>query len=156
MTDAEVLGLLIYANELDGRHSPNEAKVLAWQDVLREAAPGMTVEFARDTIRNHYGATDAMLTPATLVASWKKHARYLSESRKALTDTSPERHCGRANCVCTHGDPCFKGWIDYEDATSPCRMCRGDLANTLDLIAPLGSRSEHDWATLRLRHLERS
>lgn len=156
MTDAEVLGLLIYANELDGRHSPNEAKVLAWQDVLRDAASGMTVEFARDTIRNHYAATDAMLTPATLVASWKKHARYLSESRKALTDTSPERHCGKQNCVCTHGDPCFKGWIDFDDYTSPCRMCRGDLANTLDLIAPLGKRSDHDWATLRMRHLERS
>jgi hypothetical protein len=35
-------------------------------------------------------------------------------------------------------------------------MCRGDLANTLDLIAPLGDRSDHDWATLRLRYLERS
>lgn len=156
MLDAEILGLLIYANELDGRHSPNEAKVLAWQDVLTEAAPGMTVEFARDCIRDHYAATDAMLTPANLVASWKKHTRYLSESRRAFADVSPERHCGKQNCVCTHGDPCFKGWIDYDTYTSPCRMCRGDLANTLELIAPLGSRSEHDWATLRMRHLERS
>jgi hypothetical protein len=156
MTDEEVLGLLIYANELDGRHSPNELKVLAWQDVLRDSAPGMTVEFARDSIRQHYGTTDAMLTPSVLVHRYRKHAQFAAESRLAMSESKPERHCGKQNCVCTHGDPCFKGWIDYEDATSPCRMCRGDLANTLDLIAPVGSRSEHDWATLRLRHLERS
>lgn len=156
MIDAEVLGLLIYANELDGRHSPNELKVAAWQDVLQESAPGMTVEFARDTIRKHYAATDAMLTPSTLVGAWSKQRRYVAESRMALTDVSPERHCGKQNCICTHGDPCFKGWIDYDDYTSPCRMCRGDLANALDMIAPLGKRSEHDWATLRMRHLERA
>lgn len=155
MTDAEVLAILIYANELDGRHSPNEAKVLAWQDVLQDAAPGITMQFARDRIREHYASTEAMLTPANLVASWKKHARYSIESKKALADVSPERHCGKQNCVCTHGDPCFKGWIDYDDYTSPCRMCRGDLANTLDLIAAPGSRSDHDWATLRLREAAR-
>lgn len=153
MTNDEVLMLLAYANELDGRHSPNELKVAAWQDVLQDAAPGMTLAFARDTIRNHYATMEDMLTPANLVGSWKKHTRYLAESKLSAAQSLPERHCGIVNCVCTHGDPCFKGWIDYDTYTSPCRMCRGDLANTLDRIGPVGERTEHDWTTLRGRSL---
>lgn len=156
MNDADVLGLLIYANELDGRHSPNEAKVYAWQEVLQESAPNMNVGFARDTITKHYANTDVMLTPATLVSAWKRYVKFQSDTHISASASSSERHCGKANCICTHGEPCFKGWVDYDTYTSPCRMCRGDLANALDQIAALGQRSDHDWSTLRHRHLNRA
>lgn len=154
MNNDEVLTVLIYANELDGRHSPNEVKILAWQDVLSEGAAGLTLEFARDCVRKHYAATDEMLSPATLVAAWKKHSRYRADLRISATLSLTERHCGIPHCVCTHGDPCFKGWLDSADHVVPCQVCRTDLAQTLRALPDPGERSEHDWAVLRQRVLK--
>lgn len=151
MTDAEILGLLIYANELDGRHSPNEAKVYAWQEVLESGAPGMTVQFAKEQIKKHYGASDVMLTPATLVHAWKQARRIAAEARMALDNDAPERHCGRSGCLCTHGDPCYKGWFDSDYSTSPCPVCRTDLSHVLAKIGGPGERTESDWSLLRHR-----
>lgn len=151
MNDNEVLGLLIYANELDGRHSPNEAKVYAWQEVLAAGAPGMTLEFAKEQIKKHYGLMDAMLTPAMLVTAWKQARRIAAEARIATEQREPERHCGKPSCLCTHGDPCFKGWMDSDTVTSPCPVCRTDLSHVLAKVGSPGARSESDWSLIRHR-----
>jgi len=152
MTDEEILGLLIYANELDGRHSPNEAKVYAWQEVLEAGAPGMAVEFAKEQIKKHYGNYEVMLSPSMLVTAYRKSRRIAAEARIALEQDGPERHCQRTGCLCTHAEPCYKGWIDSDYATSPCPICRSDLAFALDKVAPVGQRSEHDFSVIRNRH----
>lgn len=153
MTDDEILGLLIYANELDGRHSPNEAKVYAWQEVLEQGAPGMTVQFAKDQIKKHYSLVDAMITPAVLVNAWKQARRIAAEARIAQEQHSPERHCGRTGCLCTHTEPCFKGWFDSEYETSPCPVCRSSLAHVLAKVGPPGGRTDSDLSIIRHRHL---
>lgn len=152
MNDTEILGLLVYANELDGRHSPNEAKVYAWQEVLAEGAPAMTLAFARDAIRRHYSKLDVMVTPAMLVQAWRKHSAVATSARISNAATL-EAHCGRADCPCQHTD-CFKGWHDSDTETSPCSRCRPSLARVLAHIAPPGDRNEHDWALLRHRDFE--
>lgn len=152
MNDNEVLGLLIYANELDGRHSPNEAKVYAWQEVLEAGAPGMTVEFAKEQIKKHYGIMDSMLTPSMLVTAWKVARRIAAEARIATEQREPERHCGKTGCLCTHGDPCFKGWMDSDTVTSPCPVCRSDLSHVLAKVGDPGYRTDSDQSLIRHRH----
>jgi hypothetical protein len=154
MNDTEVLGLLIYANELDARHSPNEAKVYAWQEVLQEGAPDLTMAFARDCIRSHYATLDVMITPAAIVQAWRKHARRTAEIRSATSIAEPDAHCGRPTCMCSHTAACFKGWIDQEHVTSPCPQCRPQLRAILAQVAPPGKRTEKDWTIIRLRELE--
>lgn len=151
MTDDEILGLLIYANELDGRHSPNEAKIYAWREVLDAEAPGMTMAFAKEQITKHYGKMDTMLAPATLTNAWRAQRRIEAEARAARAGAEAERHCGKAGCQCAHTDPCYKGWIDTDYQTSPCRMCRYDLSEILYNIPEPGARSSHDHATIRNR-----
>ena len=151
MNDNDVLGLLIYANELDGRHSPNEAKVYAWQEALEAGARTMTVEFAKDFIRKHYGTTDAMLSPSMLVTAWNKSRRIAAEARLALEGNSAETHCGRGGCMCTHDDPCYKGWIDTDSSTSPCPICRTDLSFVLAKVGAPGNRTEADFSLIRNR-----
>lgn len=154
MNDTEVLGLLIYANELDARHSPNEAKVYAWQEVLQEGAPDLTLAFAKDAIRKHYATLDVMITPAMIVQSWRKGRAMTAQMRLASTVTDPDAHCGRAGCGCLHSGNCFKGWIDSDTATAPCPQCRPRLAGVLATVAPPGHRNEHDLALIRLREHE--
>lgn len=149
MNPNDVLGLLIYANELDGRHSPNEAKVFAWQEVLDTEAPGISLDFARDVIRKHYATVDVMVTPAVIVQAWKKYTRVKAEARASVGHTGA--HCGRSTCDCAHTGPCFKGWIDGDRQTSPCRQCRPQLAAVLDEIPDPGYRSESDWSRIRNR-----
>lgn len=64
-----------------------------------------------------------------------------------------ERHCGMEACLCTHGDPCFMGWVDAVDGstTSPCPICREDLARVLKEISPVGERTLADQSKLRQR-----
>lgn len=155
MNDNEILGLLIYATELDGRHTPNEAKVYAWREVLDEGAPGMTVEFARDVIRKHYANQDVMLSPAMLVRAHREQRRSATDARLALSGSNSEAHCGRTDCACTHTEPCFKGWFDeLPGVTSPCPVCRPTLANALDWCAPLGQRTDADYSRIRNRKWE--
>jgi hypothetical protein len=151
VTENDVLGLLIYANELDGRHAPNEAKVYAWKEVFDSGAPGMDAQFAKDEIRRHYSLTDEMVSPAKIIKAWKVKQRAQREARAAFEGDTYERHCQRGGCRCTHAEPCFKGWMDSDTETSPCPMCRGDLADVLLTVAPLGRRSEHDYAAIRSR-----
>jgi len=151
MNDNDVLGLLIYANELDGRHAPNEAKVYAWQEALQEGAASLTVDFAKDFIRKHYANTDVMLSPSMLVTAWNKSRRIAAEARLALEHHNPETHCGRAGCRCTHEAPCYKGWIDTDYTTSPCAICRSDLSRVLTKIGPPGHRSASDFSLIRNR-----
>lgn len=150
MNANDVLGLLIYANELDGRHSPNEAKVLAWQTVIASQAPGMTVDFAKEAITTHYARTDLMLSPVVLVTAWKQHTRSTNEARMARQG-GVESHCGRGGCACTHTGECYKGWIDHDAGTAPCPVCRPTLADAIYAMPEPGSRNEHDFATLRNR-----
>lgn len=150
MNAQDVLGMLVYANELDGRHSPNEVKVLAWQEVINAEARGMTLDFAKDQITRHYARTDVMLSPAVLVTAWRQNTRVENEARLSR-QRGLEGHCGRGGCVCTHTSECFKGWIDREDTTGPCPICRPGLHDAIHAMPEPGSRSEHDFATLRNR-----
>lgn len=154
MNDSEVLGLLIYANELDGRHSPNEAKVYAWQEVLQEGAPGLTLAFARDCIRKHYATLDTMISPSTIVQAWTKSRRVAAELRIGSTVNDPDAHCGISGCGCTHSEPCYRGWIDSDWETSPCPRCRPTLKAILSRVPPPGSRQSHDWTLIRTREHE--
>lgn len=143
MTDAEVLMLLAYLNELDGRHSPNEVKVKAWKDVLDEA-PGITLEFCRGVARHHYAHQDVMAAPALFVRSW-------NQSRRRQDNEYVEAHCRFAECQCTH-TLCYRGWIDTDrNVTAPCRVCRASLAEVLDKIPEPGRRSEQHFSMIRNR-----
>lgn len=150
MNPDEVLGLLIYANELDGRHSPNEAKVLSWSEVLNSGAPGMTLDFAKEQVTRHYGLSDQMLAPSVLVTAWKQYQRSVADARIAR-GSGHEAHCGRGGCLCTHSDECFKGWIDHDGGTAPCPICRPSLADAIYAMPEPGDRNQHDYATLRNR-----
>jgi hypothetical protein len=153
MNEREVLTLLIYCNELDGRHAPNEIKVAAWHDVFSNEAQGMTLSFAQDIARRHYSTLqDVMITPAGFVKAWRDHRKYQQAQRVEINNL--ERHCGKQYCVCTHGDPCYRGWIDYlgEDYTVPCGVCRADLRDALAKVPSRGRREQHHFEAIRTRH----
>jgi hypothetical protein len=153
MNDTEVLALLIYANELDGRHAPNEAKVYAWQEVLEENAQGMPLDFAKDVVKKHYAIHETMLSPSAVVRAWKDAKRMRAEARMALQESNIDAHCDRQGCLCTHEADCYKGWIDGKDThrTVPCPICRASLSEVLNKIAPLGMRTANDMAMIRNR-----
>lgn len=146
MNQKDVLALLVYCNELDGRHAPNELKVAAWTEVFDESAKGMTLPFAQNVARKHYSMTDDMVAPFVFVREWRNERRKFS-----LVDVQAHgRGCGFAGCRCTHEEPCFKGWVDREDgsATAPCKQCRSELAGVLAVIPPPGMRRPSDWEKL--------
>lgn len=71
---------------------------------------------------------------------------FASAAHFAKTETAADpldRHCFGSSCSCSH-ESCYRGWLDSETETSPCRQCRPGLALVLDEIAPLGSRNPHD------------
>lgn len=148
MNEEDVLSLLIFCNELDGRHSPNDIKVQAWREVFIQGAPDMPLTFARDAARRHYALLDAMITPSSFVRAWTKSQR---AQQASLADG--EAHCQKGGCRCTHTNPCYRGWIDsVEGWTSPCPECRSSLSSVLDVIAPLGKRKEVDYSQIRNRY----
>lgn len=146
MTEQEILTLLVYLNELDGRHSPNEIKVKAWADVLNDSASDMDLQFARTTAKKHYALLEEMLTPAVLVRAWRLH-----RAAKKHGEPVPDSHCRKHSCQCSHR-VCYRGWIDSDDGkTWPCGVCRESLARVLSEIPPAGFRTEADWARVRFR-----
>lgn len=64
-------------------------------------------------------------------------------AEKSTADDPQDAHCFRSGCNCSH-ETCYRGWIDSDTETSPCRQCRPGLSLVLDEIAPLGSRNPHD------------
>lgn len=62
-----------------------------------------------------------------------------------------EAHCGRGGCLCAHRS-CFKGWIDSDDTTAPCPVCREDLSRILSQIPGPGHRGEADFRAIQFRH----
>jgi len=150
MNTDDVLTILVYANELDGRHSPNEVKVMAWREVFQVEAPQMTLSFAKEHVTRHYAQTDEMLSPASLVKGWKDKTR--SDRQAVLAGQGAlEGHCGRGGCMCSHSGECFKGWIDHDRGADPCPTCRPSLADAVYAMPAPGSRSEHHFANLRNR-----
>ena len=148
MNEEDVLSLLIFCNELDGRHSPNDIKVQAWREVFIQGAPDMHLTFARDAARRHYALLDVMITPSSFVRAWTKFKR-LEDS----LSVDSLAHCQRAGCMCTHTGQCYRGWVDdVQYSTKPCPICRGSLAQVLGEIAPLGQRRERDYARIRNRY----
>lgn len=152
MNAPDVLTLLLYCTELDQRHSPNEVKVAAWVDVFSNEAFGMGLEFAQGVARKHYAVLDEMISPAVFVRAWREHRRFTVASQPVLGDS--DRHCGKKTCVCTHGEPCYRGWIDFEGAgyTTPCGVCRADLRDALAKIPPPGQREQFHYEQVRNRH----
>jgi hypothetical protein len=153
MTNEEVLGLLIYCTELDGRHSPNELKVLAWREVFDESAPGMDVGFAREAVRRHYGKYEEMVAPAGICRAWAL-SRQQKREEDILTINQSEAHCPRRDCMCTHTNGCYRGWMDQPDreVAIPCVICRGELHDVLGAIPPPGQRTERDMRLISNRH----
>lgn len=144
MDDRNVLQLLIFCNELDGRHAPNELKVRAWADVFNQGAAGMTLEFAMDVAKRHHATVDQMITPAVFVRSWKTH-----RAAKEAAFADAEAHCRRQGCACTHSGDCDRGWLDRGDAVAPCPVCRPTLAGVLAEVSPLGRRTDYDYVRIR-------
>ena len=64
-------------------------------------------------------------------------------AEKSTADDPQDAHCFRSGCNCSH-ESCYRGWIDSDTETSPCRQCRPGLSLVLDEIAPLGERNPHD------------
>jgi hypothetical protein len=136
--------MLLFASTLDYRINNEPDTVQAWMLVLDE---GMSAEWASKFVRQHYRTTQAVLTPAVLNMAW---VEFRSHRNPALGD---EAHCGKQGCLCTHMDPCFKGWVPSvrEGMTAPCGVCRADLVRVLGEINPAGLRNDGDFARLRNR-----
>ena len=64
-------------------------------------------------------------------------------AEQSTADDPQDAHCFRSGCSCPH-ETCYRGWIDGDKESSPCRQCRPALALVLDEIAPLGSRNPND------------
>ena len=64
-------------------------------------------------------------------------------AEKSTADDPQDAHCFRSGCNCAH-ESCYRGWIDSDTETSPCRQCRPGLSLVLDEVAPLGERNPHD------------
>lgn len=154
MNEKETLALLIYCNELDGRHAPNEIKVQAWHDVFKDSVPLMTASFAHDVARKHYGMLDVMISPSTFVKAWRDSQKLRAANSVSLDENAADRHCRRIDCQCTHTGVCYRGWIDTYEKTVPCRICRSSLMQVLEEIPPLGQRQDHDEARIRNRFKE--
>ena len=80
--------------------------------------------------------------------------RHAAEAGVDLTVTQRDNrdsHCGKVGCNCTHTGGCFKGWIDSDYETRPCKNCRDSLADVLALIPSPGYRSSGDQARIRER-----
>lgn len=80
--------------------------------------------------------------------------RHAAEAGIDLTVTQKDNrdsHCGKAGCNCTHTGGCFKGWIDSDYETRPCKNCRDSLTDVLALIPGPGHRSTADFARIRER-----
>lgn len=81
--------------------------------------------------------------------------RHAAEAGIDLTVTQKDNrdsHCGKAGCSCTHTGGCFKGWIDSDYETRPCKNCRDSLTDVLALIPGPGHRSTADFARIRERY----
>lgn len=155
MIEKDVLSLLIYCNELDGRHTPNELKVRAWADVFRESCSTMPLPFAIEIVKRHYSILDAMITPAVFVKAWAQHQSV--QSSLNVDAEKSDRHCRKSECTCTHDGPCYRGWLDNDrNVAVPCPNCRRSLAKVLSEIPPPGLRKDHDMARIRTRELEHS
>jgi len=140
----EIAAMLLFASTLDYRLNNEPDTVQAWMLVLDQ---DMSADWASRFVRQHYRTTQAALTPAIVNTAW---VEFRSQRLAAHGD---EAHCGKAGCLCTHSDPCFKGWVPSvtEGWTVPCGVCRGDLARVLASINPPGQRNESDFARLRNR-----
>jgi hypothetical protein len=147
MNTKEIAVMLSFASTLDGRVPFDEVGVTAWAHVLE---PDIENRWAADFVKRHYGRTSDMLIPSVLNKGWLEHKR----NQRLTTLTTSESHCQRLGCTCTHTDACFKGWLDIEDRTVPCSICRSSLAVVLQQIPPLGHRQEHDEARIRNRFKE--
>ena len=64
-------------------------------------------------------------------------------AEQSTADDPQDAHCFRSGCNCSH-ESCYRGWIDTDTETAPCRQCRPGLSLVLDEIAPLGERNPHD------------
>ena len=81
-----------------------------------------------------------------------------TEQPSASNQGSPDLdgHCGKQGCLCTH-QKCYMGWIDKVDyQTSPCWICREDLARVLMEIPKLGHRSEADSRKIQFRYSKKN
>lgn len=150
MKHVDVVRLLAFANGLDQRQGTDDVKVQAWAVMFDGEAPDLEFGWAMKAIERHYAKTDDMLTPGHLVRGWHESARY----RQSQSDGGDrDSRCPKPGCPCTHAGVCYKGWIDSEDGstTSPCRVCREDLALVLDEVGPPGARTQADQEAIRNR-----
>jgi hypothetical protein len=140
----EVAMLLHLMNSLDARVQINKVRIASWAELLGEKADGLSFADARQIVIDHYSEGAEMLTPDIFVATHRR-LRKIKESlsRSETAADLADRHCFRNGCSCSH-QSCYRGWLDTETQTSPCRQCKPGLALVLDEIAPLGSRNPHD------------
>ena len=122
----------------------NPDRIKEWAAMLTEKASGLTLADAQQIVRDHYAETSNVLTLDILIAAHRRQRKVQeSLSRSETTKDLADRHCFRSGCSCSHAS-CYRGWLDSETETTPCRHCRPGLALVLDEIAPLGSRNPHD------------
>ena len=140
----EAKALLTSVNGLDARIPVSPDRIKEWAAMLTEKASGLTLADARQICRDHYAETSNVLTLDILIAAHRKQRKVKeSLSRSETAADLADRHCFRNGCSCSH-EACYRGWLDNETSTSPCRHCKPGLAMVLDEIAPLGSRNPHD------------
>ena len=138
----EVKALLTSVNGLDARIPVNPDRIKEWAAMLTEKASGLTLADAQQMVRNHYAETSNVLTLDILIAAHRRQRKVKESLSRSETDPQ-DSHCFRSGCNCSH-QSCYRGWLDSETETSPCRHCKPGLALVLDEIAPLGSRNPHD------------
>jgi hypothetical protein len=91
------------------------------------------------------------MSPGEIVAGWNQAKREARQAALPPAETTRLAHCGLVTCLCTHDGQCQFGWIDGDDnqATVPCRACRGDLSARVAQVPPPGERNNRDLAMMR-------
>ena len=115
------------------------------RDTVTKDAPvtGMPDWFAA-AMQEAYGHTD-FGNDAPAPGSAKRSAKdvHVIFEKHALTaginlaqimpkhEDASDSHCRTAGCTCTHSGGCYKGWVDANGKSGPCRICRPQMHHDL-------------------------
>jgi hypothetical protein len=139
----DVVKLLGYITRANPGQTVEEGSAEVWHDLLADVDVQDALDSVRTILkRKPFVAVADIVAEADLIA--------IRRNRNAVVERDQEAHCGRAGCQCSHSAGCYRGWIDGDGPTKPCKQCRYELNKRLESVPPAGRRSEADMSRLRM------